>query len=175
MNPCLNNLPNQDYLEHNKQKFIEIKQQYQDQGVKLTMMPFFVKALSLAITQFPVLNSQVNDECTELTYFNDHNIGMAVDSKIGLLVPNIKQCQAKSIVDIAQEISRLTDSAREGRVAPDDLKGGTISISNIGAIGGTTATPIINNLKWPLLHWGKYSIYPVLMTRVMWYLAQSCK
>ena len=61
-----------------------LKAEYQAQDIKLTMMPFFVKALSLAITEFPVLNSQVNDECTELTYFSDHNIGMAVDSKIGL-------------------------------------------------------------------------------------------
>ncbi|ATC94562.1 dihydrolipoyllysine-residue acetyltransferase [Pseudoalteromonas tunicata] len=139
---------------------LQLKQQYQDQGVKLTMMPFFVKALSLAITEFPVLNSQVNDECTELTYFTDHNIGMAVDSKIGLLVPNIKQCQQKSIIDIAQEISRLTDSAREGRVAPDDLKGGTISISNIGAIGGTTATPIINKPEVAIVALGKVQHLP---------------
>lgn len=137
-----------------------LKAEYQAQDIKLTMMPFFVKALSLAITEFPVLNSQVNDECTELTYFSDHNIGMAVDSKIGLLVPNIKQCQTKSIVDVAKEITRLTNAAREGRVAPDDLKGGTISISNIGAIGGTTATPIINKPEVAIVALGKVQHLP---------------
>ncbi|WP_199529103.1 dihydrolipoyllysine-residue acetyltransferase [Pseudoalteromonas sp. bablab_jr010] len=138
----------------------ELKEQYKQQGVKLTMMPFFIKALSLAIKQFPVLNSQVNDDCSELTYFDDHNIGMAVDSKIGLLVPNIKSCQSKSIVDVANEVTRLTEAARDGRVSPDDLKGGTISISNIGAIGGTIATPIINKPEVAIVALGKLQHLP---------------
>jgi 2-oxoisovalerate dehydrogenase E2 component (dihydrolipoyl transacylase) len=137
-----------------------LKDQYAKQGVKLTMMPFIIKALSLAIKEFPVLNSQVNDDCTELTYFDDHNIGMAVDSKIGLLVPNIKGCQTKSIVEVANEVTRLTEAAREGRVSPDDLKGGTISISNIGAIGGTTATPIINKPEVAIVALGKLQHLP---------------
>ncbi|MFY8275061.1 dihydrolipoyllysine-residue acetyltransferase [Pseudoalteromonas sp. SSDWG2] len=137
-----------------------LKEQYKQQGVKLTMMPFFIKALSLAIKEFPVLNSQVNEECTELTYFDDHNIGMAVDSKLGLLVPNVKQVQNKSIVDVANEVTRLTDSAREGRVSPADLKSGTISISNIGAIGGTTATPIINKPEVAIVALGKVQQLP---------------
>ncbi|CAM4294592.1 dihydrolipoyllysine-residue acetyltransferase [Pseudoalteromonas ostreae] len=138
----------------------DLKEQYKQQGVKLTMMPFFIKALSLAMKEFPVLNSKINDECTELSYFDDHNIGMAVDSKIGLLVPNIKQCQTKSIVDVANEVTRLTDAAREGRVSPDDLKGGTISISNIGAIGGTIATPIINKPEVAIVALGKLQHLP---------------
>jgi 2-oxoisovalerate dehydrogenase E2 component (dihydrolipoyl transacylase) len=138
----------------------ELKQHYADQGVKLTMMPFFIKALSLALKEFPIINSQVNDDCSELTYFNDHNIGMAVDSKLGLLVPNIKSCQAKNMVEIANEVSRLTDQARVGRVSPADLKGGTITISNIGAIGGTTATPIINKPESAIVALGKLQHLP---------------
>ncbi|MFY8349413.1 dihydrolipoyllysine-residue acetyltransferase [Pseudoalteromonas sp. SSM20] len=138
----------------------DLKEQYAKQGVKLTMMPFFIKALSLALKEFPVINSQVNADCTELTYFNDHNIGMAVDSKLGLLVPNIKSCQTKNMVEIANEVSRLTDQAREGRVSPQDLKGGTISISNIGAIGGTTATPIINKPEVAIVALGKLQHLP---------------
>ncbi len=76
----------------------QLKDQYAKQGIKLTLMPFFMKAMSLAMKQFPIMNSQVNSDCTELTYFDDHNIGIAVDSKVGLLVPNIKGCQNKSIV-----------------------------------------------------------------------------
>ncbi|KZN59764.1 dihydrolipoyllysine-residue acetyltransferase [Pseudoalteromonas luteoviolacea] len=137
-----------------------LKEQYAKQGIKLTMMPFFIKALSLAIKEFPILNSKVNDDCTEITYFDDHNIGMAVDSKLGLLVPNIKGCQNKSIVDVAESVTKLTDAAREGRVSPDDLKGGTISISNIGAIGGTTATPIINKPEVAIVALGKLQHLP---------------
>jgi len=138
----------------------DVKEEYKKQGIKVTMMPFFIKALSLAIKEFPVLNSKVNDDCTELKYFGDHNIGMAVDSKVGLLVPNIKQCQNKNIVDIAQEVTRLADSARTGRVSPEDLKGGTITISNIGAIGGTIATPIINKPEVAIVALGKLQHLP---------------
>lgn len=139
---------------------LSLKDQYAKQGIKLTMMPFFVKALSLAIKQFPIMNSQVNSDCTELTYFDDHNIGIAVDSKVGLLVPNIKGCQQKSIIQIAEDLTRLTDQAREGRVSPADLKGGTISISNIGALGGTVATPIINKPEVAIVALGKVQALP---------------
>lgn len=139
---------------------LSLKDQYAKQGVKLTMMPFFIKALSLAINQFPIMNAKVNADCTELTYFDDHNIGIAVDSKIGLLVPNIKGCQHKSIIDIANDLTRLTEQAREGRVSPADLKGGTISISNIGALGGTVATPIINKPELAIVALGKVQTLP---------------
>ena len=134
---------------------LQLKDGLAKQGVKLTMMPFFMKAMSLAINEFPILNSQVNADCTELTYFDEHNIGIAVDSKVGLLVPNVKDCQRKSIVEIANDLTRLTDLAREGRVSPADLKGGTITISNIGAIGGTVATPIINKPEVAIVALGK--------------------
>ncbi len=130
------------------------------QEIKLTMMPFFMKAMSLALKEFPVINSQVNEDCTELTYFNDHNIGMAVDSKMGLLVPNVKQVQNKSILDLATDITRLTNDARSGRVQAADLKGGTITISNIGAIGGTVATPIINKPEAAIVALGKLQTLP---------------
>ncbi|MGP1721329.1 dihydrolipoyllysine-residue acetyltransferase [Shewanella frigidimarina] len=137
-----------------------MKQRYSTDEVKLTMMPFFMKAMSLAITEFPILNSQVNADCTELTYKSRHNIGMAVDSKVGLLVPNIKDVQSKSILDIAADITRLTTAARSGRVSPADLKDGTISISNIGALGGTVATPIINKPEVAIVALGKLQILP---------------
>lgn len=139
---------------------LELKDVYAKQDIKLTMMPFFMKAISLALKEFPVINSQVNEDCTELTYFNDHNIGMAVDSKVGLLVPNVKQVQNKSILDLAADITRLTIDARNGRVQTADLKGGTITISNIGAIGGTVATPIINKPEAAIVALGKLQTLP---------------
>jgi 2-oxoisovalerate dehydrogenase E2 component (dihydrolipoyl transacylase) len=139
---------------------LSLKDNLAKQGVKLTMMPFFMKAMSLALNEFPILNSQVNADCTALTYFDEHNIGIAVDSKVGLLVPNVKDCQRKSIVEIAEDLTRLTDLAREGRVSPADLKGGTITISNIGAIGGTVATPIINKPEVAIVALGKVQLLP---------------
>ncbi|NRB23475.1 dihydrolipoyllysine-residue acetyltransferase [Shewanella sp.] len=137
-----------------------MKEKYSNDELKLTMMPFFMKSLSLAIKQFPVINSKVNADCTELTYFSRHNIGMAVDSKVGLLVPNVKDVQDKSILEIASEITRLTKAARSGRVSPGDLKQGTVSISNIGALGGTVATPIINKPEVAIVALGKMQVLP---------------
>ena len=137
-----------------------LKADFEKQGVKLSFMPFFIKAMSLALKSFPIINSQVNDECTEITYFDDHNIGMAVDSKIGLLVPNIKGVQSLSLFEVAQEANRLIDLAREGKLPGDDLKGGTISISNIGVLGGTVATPVINKPESAIVALGKMQKLP---------------
>lgn len=137
-----------------------MKDAYKEQGVKLTMMPFFIKALSLAIKEYPVLNSQLTADGSELQFLSQHNIGMAVDSKVGLLVPNVKSVQNLSIVDVANEVTRLTDAARAGRLAQDDMKHGTITISNIGALGGTTATPIINKPEVAIVALGKVQKLP---------------
>ncbi|WP_334029781.1 dihydrolipoyllysine-residue acetyltransferase [Alteromonas sp. P256] len=137
-----------------------LKPEFEKREVKLSFMPFFVKAMSLALTEFPVINSQLNDEGTELTYFDDHNIGFAVDSKIGLLVPNIKGVQHLSLLDIAVQMQGIIDQARAGRVSGEHLKGGTISISNIGAIGGITATPVINKPEAAIVALGKTQKLP---------------
>ena len=138
----------------------QLKPEFEKNGVKLSFMAFFIKAMSLALKQFPIVNSQVNDDCSELTYFDDHNIGMAVDSKIGLLVPNIKQVQHLSLLEVAKAASQLIDLGREGRLTSSQLKGGTISISNIGAIGGTVAVPVINKPEAAIVALGKIQKLP---------------
>lgn len=138
----------------------QLKAQFEQQDIKLSFMPFIIKALSLALSEFPIINAQVNDDCSELTYFDDHNIGMAVDSKIGLLVPNIKSVQNLSLLEVAREVKRLIDQARAGRLGSSDLKGGTISISNVGVIGGTVATPVINKPEAAIVALGKIQKLP---------------
>ena len=138
----------------------QLKPEFEKLGVKLTFMPFFIKALSLALKQFPIINTQVNDDCTEITYFDDHNIGMAVDSKLGLLVPNIKAVQNLSLLEVAKECNRLVDQAREGKLNKNDLRGGTISISNIGVLGGTVAVPVINKPESAIVALGKMQKLP---------------
>lgn len=137
-----------------------LKADFEKLGVKLSFMPFFIKAMSLALKAFPIINSQVNEDCTEITYFDDHNIGMAVDSKIGLMVPNIKSVQHLSLLDVAKEANRLIEAAREGKLAASDIKGGTISISNIGVLGGTVATPVINKPESAIVALGKMQKLP---------------
>ena len=122
----------------------QLKPEAEARGSRLTLMPFFMKAMALAVQEFPVLNSQLNDDVTEIHYLPQCNIGMAVDGKAGLTVPNIKGVESLSLLGIADEVARLTEAARSGRVSQEDLKGGTITISNIGALGGTYTAPIIN-------------------------------
>lgn len=138
----------------------KLKAQYAEQGVRLTLMPFFIKAMSLALSEFPIMNAQLNDDATEITYFDDHNIGMAVATKVGLMVPNIKAVQNKSLLEVAEEVNRLTAAAREGKVAQADMKGGTITISNIGVVGGTVTTPIINKPEAAIVALGKVQTLP---------------
>ena len=137
-----------------------LKNTYATDDLKITMMPLFIKALSLAIKEFPIINSSPNEDLTELTYRANHNIGLAVDGKTGLLVPNIKNVEQLGILDIAREVTRLVDAARSGKISPADLKGGTITISNIGAIGGTVATPIINMPEVAIAALGKIQQLP---------------
>ncbi|MGQ4876985.1 dihydrolipoyllysine-residue acetyltransferase [Billgrantia sp. LNSP4103-1] len=132
----------------------------QAQQVRLTLMPFFMKALALAVREEPILNARLNAEVTEIHYLPSVNVGMAVDSQTGLIVPNVKQVERRSVLDVAREIQRLTADAREGRVAQEDLKGGTISISNIGALGGTYAAPIINAPELAIVAIGKSQWLP---------------
>ena len=137
-----------------------LKPEFAAKGIKLSFMPFFIKALSLALNEFPIINAQLNDDATELSFYDDHNIGFAVDSPIGLLVPNIKRVQTLSIFDIAQQMQFLIDKAREGKLPTDALKGGTISISNVGTLGGMTATPIINKPEAAIVALGKTQKLP---------------
>jgi len=138
----------------------ELKPGFEQAGQRLSLMPFIMKALALAIKQFPVLNSQVNADCTELTYLSDINIGMAVASAKGLLVPNIKQVQKKTLRELAAEITQVTELARQVRLPPASMKGGTITISNIGVIGGTVATPIINKPEVAIVALGRMQKLP---------------
>lgn len=122
----------------------QLKPEAEARGSRLTLMPFFMKAMALAVQEYPVLNSQLNADVTEVHYLPNCNIGMAVDGKAGLIVPNVKNVESLTLLEVADEVARLTEAARSGRVSQDDIKGGTISISNIGALGGTYAAPIIN-------------------------------
>ena len=137
-----------------------LKPEAEAAGSRLTLMPFIMKSMALAIHEYPVLNSQLNKEVTEIHYQPQCNIGMAVDSASGLIVPNVKGVEQLSLLQIADEVSRLTEAARSGRVSQEDLRGGTITISNIGALGGTYAAPIINAPEVAIVALGRIQKLP---------------
>ncbi len=122
----------------------QLKPLAEARGIKLSYMPFIIKAASLALKQYPDLNAGVSPDGTEWTVKGSHNIGVAIDSPRGLIVPNIKGCQERSLFDIAYELNRLIDLAQAGKLGNEDLSGGTFTFSNIGAIGGTYASPVLN-------------------------------
>lgn len=120
-----------------------VKAAVADRGINVTYMPFFMKAASQALRSFPNLNAHVNADASEVIYRGSHNIGFAVDSPRGLIVPNIKNVQALSLLEVAQEMNRLTALAAEGKLGEEDLTGGTFTISNVGMIGGTYTSPVL--------------------------------
>lgn len=97
-------------------------------------MPFFIKASSNALSAFPVLNTRLDDKIQNIIYINNHNIGIAMDTPLGLVVPVIKDVQDKNILEIAEELNRLQGLAKQAKFAKEDLEGGTFSISNIGSV-----------------------------------------
>jgi len=121
----------------------DLKQTCAARGIKLSYMPFIVKACSLSLMHFPILNSSLNVESETITYKAAHNIGVAMDTPMGLLVPNIKNVQNLTAYEIALELNRLHTTGLAGKLTQQDLTGGTFSLSNIGSIGGTYAKPVI--------------------------------
>ena len=112
-------------------------------GVNFSYMPVIIKACSMALLQYPVLNASVDATCENITYKASHNIGIAMDTPNGLVVPNVKQVQNLTVLEVAQELNRLQALGARGQLTAADLAGGTFSLSNIGAIGGTYAKPVI--------------------------------
>lgn len=112
-------------------------------GIKLTFMPFFIKAASFALAQYPILNSSFNAENETIVYKAAHNISVAMATPDGLVVPNIKNCQLKTIAEIAGELQQLQAKGLKGQLTPDDFANGTFSLSNIGVVGGTYTHPCI--------------------------------
>lgn len=131
---------------------------------KLTYLPFIIKAVSIALNQYPILNARVdvNGETSKptLVHRSQHNIGVAMDTPLGLLVPVIKNVGARSVLSIAAELSRLQSQAAAGKLSPQDLSGGTITVSNIGNIGGTYVSPVIVEKEVAILGIGRVRTVP---------------
>ncbi|MFT5284003.1 MAG: pyruvate dehydrogenase E2 component (dihydrolipoamide acetyltransferase) [Planctomycetota bacterium] len=114
------------------------------QDIKVTYMPFIMKAVASALHQFPMLNGQLDESTQEIVTFHYVNLGIATDTPMGLIVPVIPDVQSKGILQLASELGDLAGRTREGKMKPEELKGGTFTITNAGNIGGILATPIIN-------------------------------
>lgn len=133
-----------------------------EKGVKLTYLPYVVKALVAMLREFPEFNRSFDDETQEIVQKHYYNVGIAADTERGLLVPVIKHADRKSIFTIASEINDLATKAREGKLAPNEMKGGSMSITNIGSAGGQWFTPVINHPEIAILGLGRISEKPII-------------
>lgn len=147
-----------------------------EQGVKLSFMPFFAKAACLALKAYPIVNSQIDGD--SIVYKHYVNLGIAVASDAGLVVPNVKNADSRSIVEIGQDIAAVAKRARDGKLTMDDLTGGTFTITNGGVFGSLVSTPIINFPQSGILGLHKVQDRPVAVDgkveiRPMMYIALS--
>ena len=121
-----------------------LKGKAEGMGVKLTYLPLIIKATIPALKEFPYVNSSLDDQTGNIVLKQFYNFGIATDTEQGLVVPVVKDADKKDIFALASEIERLADSARRGQLSLDEVRGGTFTITNVGAIGGLFATPLIN-------------------------------
>ncbi|MFP3918579.1 dihydrolipoamide acetyltransferase family protein [Lysinibacillus telephonicus] len=146
-------------LVAHRKKFKDIAQ---EKGVKLTYLPYVVKALVSTLREFPEFNRSFDDETSEIIQKHYYNIGIAADTEKGLLVPVVKHADRKSIFNISAEINELATKARDGKLTPNEMKGASCSITNIGSAGGQWFTPVINHPEVAILGIGRISEKPII-------------
>ena len=147
-------------------KLVAHRKQFKDiaaeKGIKLTFLPYVVKALVAMLREYPQFNVSFDDATEEIIQKHYYNVGIAADTEKGLLVPVVKHADRKSIFSVSKEINELADKARSGKLAPHEMKGGSMSITNIGSAGGQWFTPVINHPEVAILGIGRISEKPII-------------
>lgn len=146
-------------LVAHRKKFKEVAAQ---ENIKLTYLPYVVKALVSASKKFPIINASIDDETDEIIYKHYYNVGIAADTDRGLLVPVVKDADRKSIFEISKEISELAEKARSGKISPQEMQGASNTITNIGSAGGQWFTPVLNYPEAVILGIGRIAEKPVV-------------
>ena len=160
--PQLTNFDDADVTELEDMRE-QSKDDYADRGIKLTSLPFLIKAVASALKRHPLLNSSVDMDEHQFIYKEYVNIGIAVDTERGLVVPVLRDADRKSIAQIASELDELATTVREGKFDLELLRGGTFTISNLGSVGGTYSTPLINPPQVAILLSGRSRVMPQIV------------
>jgi len=142
-----------------RKKFAPI---YEKKGVRLTLTPFIIKAVVGTLKSHPVFNSSLDEAANEVVFKEYFHIGIAVDTEQGLIVPVVRDADKKSMLELAKELERLAQGARDRKITIEELKGGSFTISNQGAIGGAHFTPIVNKPEVAVLGLGRGVMKPVV-------------
>jgi len=138
-----------------------LKARAEKAGVKMTPLPFVMKAVVQALKEFPQFNASLNPSGERLILKGYYNIGVAVDPPNGLVVPVVRNVDRLGLFDLARELAAISQRARDGKLSPTDMSGGTFSISSLGGIGGTQFTPIVNAPEVAILGLSKARMAPV--------------
>ena len=136
----------------------------EEKDIRLTFMPFIMKAVVAALEEFPEMNAVIDEEAEEVVYRNYHNIGVATATDVGLMVPVVEDADRKGMLQLSSEMNELVTKARERSISPDELRGSTFTITNIGGIGGEYATPILNYPESGILAVGEIKRKPRVVT-----------
>ncbi len=160
--PQLTNFDDVDVTELEEMRQ-QSKEDYAKRGLKLSQMPFLIKAIAASLKMHPVANASVDIDEGTVIYKEYVNIGVAVDTDRGLVVPVLRDADRLSISQIARELDRLIAAAREGTLSIEEMRGGTFTISNMGAVGGTYSTPIINAPEVAILLIGRSRMLPTVV------------
>ncbi|MEC5424089.1 dihydrolipoamide acetyltransferase family protein [Virgibacillus sp. C22-A2] len=143
-------------------RLFELRQELKEQGIAISVPAFLVKALVIALKDFPVFNAELDEENERIILKKEYHIGMATDTSEGLIVPVVHNADKKSIADIHGNMKQLTEKAKTGQLNPGDLKNSTFTVSNVGPLGSTGATPIINYPETALIAFHKTKKMPVV-------------
>ena len=138
------------------------------QNIKLTFLSFLVKAVSFVLQKYPKFNASLSKDQSELIIKKYIHVGIAVDTPNGLVVPVIKDSNKKSVIEIAEELQRLSEKARNKKLTPNEMQGGTFTVSSLGGIGGSAFTPIINWPEVAILGVSRAELKPVFATPDQW-------
>ncbi|WP_424017416.1 dihydrolipoamide acetyltransferase family protein [Halorientalis pallida] len=132
----------------------DLAERAEQRGIRLTYLPFVVKAVVAALREYPILNSQLDEQAEEIVKQGDYNIGIATATDAGLMVPVVEDAGRKSLLSVASEANELVEKARDRSISREEMQGGTFTVTNFGAIGGEYATPIINYPETAILGLG---------------------
>ncbi|WP_411843950.1 dihydrolipoamide acetyltransferase family protein [Salinicoccus sp. HZC-1] len=147
-------------LWNHRKRFKEVAA---DQGVKLTFLPYVVKALVSMLKKYPQMNTSIDNETFEVIQKHYYNVGIAADTERGLVVPVVKEADKKSMFEISDEINQLAGKARDGKLSGEEMKGGSMTISNLGSAGGQWFTPVINQPEVAILGIGRIEQKPMVV------------
>jgi pyruvate dehydrogenase E2 component (dihydrolipoamide acetyltransferase) len=143
-----------------RKKYVEA---YEKAGARLTVTTLVIKAVAATLKKHPIFNSSLDEAAQEIVFKEYIHLGIAVDTEAGLIVPVIRDADKKSLIELSKELEELAKKARERKVSPDELKGGSFTISNQGGIGGAHFTPIVNRPEVAILGLGKGALKPVVV------------